>query len=82
MRSLLSNKSGAVMVMSAFFAIFLAAILYHVIGVGGAALEQQILQDAADASVFSAATANARGMNMLVLINLIMVLALAILVAL
>ena len=82
MRSLLASRSGAVMVMSVFFAIFLVAILYHVIGVGGAALEQQILQDAADAAVFSAATANARGMNMLVLINLIMVLALAVLVAL
>ena len=82
MRSLLSNKSGAVMVMSAFFSIFLVAILYHVIGVGGAALEQQILQDAADAAVFSAATVNARGMNILVMINLLMVAALAVLVTL
>ncbi len=82
MSKLIQNQTGAVMVMSVFFGIFLVAILYHLIGVGGAALEQQIMQDAADASVFSAATANARGMNMLVLINLIMVVVLAVLVAL
>lgn len=82
MKRLISSQLGAVMVMSAFFAIFLVAVLYHVVGVGGAALEQQIMQDCADATVFSAATANARGMNIIVLLNLLMVAAMTVLVAL
>ena len=82
MKRIIENRSGAVMVMATFFAIFLVAVVYHLAGVGGACLEQQIMQDAADATVFSAATANARGMNLIALINLIMAVILAVLVAL
>ncbi|MCP4602000.1 MAG: hypothetical protein GY847_16035 [Proteobacteria bacterium] len=78
----LSDDRGAVMVMAVFVAVLLVGLVYHVSGVGGAALEQQIMQDAADATVFSAATTNARGMNILALINLIMVALLTILAAL
>jgi hypothetical protein len=76
------EESGAVLVMATFVAVFLVAVVYHVAGVGGGALEQNIMQDAADATVFSAATANARGMNILALINLIMAAILSVLVAL
>ncbi|MDD5306917.1 MAG: hypothetical protein PHU25_06300 [Deltaproteobacteria bacterium] len=72
---------GAVMVMATFAALFLVALVYHVAGVGGAALEQQIMQDAADATAYSAATAKARGMNILALINLVMAAVLSVLVA-
>lgn len=69
------------MVMATFVAIFLVAVVYHVAGVGGATLEQQVMQDAADAVTFSSASVNSRGMNLLVIINRIMAAILAILVA-
>jgi hypothetical protein len=76
-----NDDRGAVMVMATFAALFLVALVYHVAGVGGAALEQQIMQDAADATAYSAATADARGMNILALINLVMAAVLSVLVA-
>ncbi len=78
----LNDNRGAVMVMAVFVAMLLTGLVYHVAGIGGATLEQQIMQDAADASVFSAATVNARGMNIIALINMIMAALLTILVAL
>ncbi|HUT76203.1 MAG TPA: hypothetical protein VM285_00860, partial [Polyangia bacterium] len=68
--------------MATFIALFLVGLVYHVAGVGQAALEQQIVQDGADAVAYSNAAAKARGMNLLALINLVMSAALAVLVAL
>ncbi|MDJ0763231.1 MAG: hypothetical protein QNJ97_09610 [Myxococcota bacterium] len=82
MRRTITNNRGAVMVMATFVAMLMVGLLYHVSGVGGAALERHLLQDAADAAVFSAATVNARGMNILAFLNLLMVAVLTILVAL
>jgi Flp pilus assembly protein TadG len=76
------DDRGAVMVMATFFALFLVGLVYHVAGVGHAALEQQVMQDAADSVASSTATAKARGMDILALINLVMAAVLAILVAL
>jgi hypothetical protein len=70
------------MVMATFIALFLVGLVYHVAGVGQAALEQQTVQDGADAVAYSNAAAKARGMNLLALINLVMSAALAVLVAL
>jgi hypothetical protein len=77
----LRDDRGAVMVMATFFALFLVALVYHVAGVGRAALEQQVMQDAADSVALSAATAKARGMNIIALLNLVMAAVLAVLVA-
>ncbi len=82
MKKLTNNNAGAVMVMALFVAMGLVGLVYHVSGIGQATLEQQIMQDAADATAFSAATVNARGMNILALLNLIMVACLTILIAL
>ncbi len=82
MTSRLRDDRGALMVMAVFVAIILVGLVYHVAGLGGASLEQQIMQDAADATAFSAATVNARGMNIIAMLNLIMVALLTILVAL
>jgi hypothetical protein len=82
MKSISSDNRGAVMVMAVFVAILLVGLLYHVAGVGGAAIERQLMQDGADAAAFSAATVNARGMNILAMLNLIMVALLTILIAL
>ena len=75
------GDGGAVMVMATFFALFLVGLVYHVAGVGHAPLEQQIMQYAADSVAFSAATAKARGMIVIALLNLVMAAVLAVLVA-
>lgn len=76
------DQRGAVMVMGVVMAVFLVAMLYHAVGVGEAILQRQRMQDAADAAAFSAAVVHARGMNVIVLINLVMAALLAVVVAL
>ncbi|MBN2527235.1 MAG: hypothetical protein JXR76_12645 [Deltaproteobacteria bacterium] len=81
-QSIAKNSDGAVMVMALFMGIFLCALLYHLVGVGEAATEAIMAQDATDSFTFTAAAAKARGMNTIALINEIMALILAVLVAL
>ncbi len=76
------DTRGAMMVMGLFFAVLLTGFMYYVIGVGEAIVYRETMQDSADAGAFSAAVVHARGMNILVLINLVMAALLAILVAL
>ncbi len=76
------NDRGAIMLMAVFFAIFGVAILYYMIGMSQAVLFRERMQDAADATALSDAIANARGMNFIVLINIVMAALLAILVTL
>ncbi|MBN2801491.1 MAG: hypothetical protein JXR91_00200 [Deltaproteobacteria bacterium] len=78
---LLNNNSGAIMVLGLFAGLFLVAVLYHIMGVGNAVSENELMQDAADSITLSAATVKARGMNTIAMINLIMALALSVLVA-
>lgn len=80
--SLRDDGSGAVVVMAIPMAFLLIGFLYYAIGVGDAIIRRETLQDAADASAFSAAVMMARGMNLVVLINVIMASLLAILVML
>jgi hypothetical protein len=77
-----SGTSGAIMVLGLFMAFFLVGALYFIIGIGNTILFRERMQDAADAAAFSAAVMDARGMNLIALINIIMAAALAILVAL
>ncbi len=60
------------MVMGVFIAAMLVGLIYYVWGVGGGVLFRERMQDAADASAFSAAVVHARGMNILVLLNITM----------
>ncbi|MBN2714378.1 MAG: hypothetical protein JXX14_00910 [Deltaproteobacteria bacterium] len=76
------EQQGAVMVMALFMGVFLCALLYHIVGVGQSAVENQLAQDATDSLTFSAAAIKARGMNTIALINDIMAIVLSILVAL
>src|SRR5688572_30729369 len=71
-RSLLSNQQGAIMVIGIFIAMMLVGMLYYLWGIGGAVLFRERMNDAADASAFSAAVVHARGMNILALLNIIM----------
>jgi hypothetical protein len=80
--SLARAESGAAMVPGLLFAVFLLAMVFYVFGTAEAVLFREHLQDAADAAAFSAAVVNARGMNLIALINLTMAALLAILVGL
>lgn len=80
--SLADDERGAMIVIGLFFAVMLSGFLYYVIGIGEAIVYRETMQDAADAGAFSAAVVHARGMNVLVLINMIMAALLAVLIAL
>lgn len=70
------------MVIGLFFAIFAVGILYSALGVSQAALFRQHMQDGADSSALSGAVMQARSMNLIVLLNIIMAALLSVLVAL
>jgi hypothetical protein len=70
--SLMADHRGAIMVIGIFIAMMLTALIYYVWGIGGAILFRERMQDCTDTAVFSAAVVHARGMNILVLLNLIM----------
>lgn len=81
-RSLVADERGAIMVIALFFAIFLTALLFSVVGTGRAIFVREHLQDAVDGAVLSGAILNAQAMNLIVLANIVMAALLAILVAL
>lgn len=72
---------GAVMVATLFMALFLIALLYMVIGLGRTLVMKEGMQDAADAAAYSSAIFNARGMNLIVFINLVMAALISVLIA-
>lgn len=79
---LYEDRSGAIMVVGAFLAAFLVGLLYYGVGLAETMLYRERMQDASDAVAFSAAVMNARGMNLIAFINIIMAAVLAVLVAL
>lgn len=70
--SLLSDESGATMVMGIFMAAMLVGMIYYVWGIGGMVVHRERLQDAADTAAFGAAVIEARGMNLISILNVIM----------
>jgi len=78
----LSDTRGAAMVFGLFFAIFLIGAVWYVLGLSQTIDYRQRMQDASDAAAFSAAVVNARGMNLLALINMTMAAILSVLVGL
>ena len=70
--SLLADESGATMVMGVFMAAMLVGMIYYVWGIGGAVVHRERLQDAADTAAFGAAVIEARGMNLICVLNLVM----------
>jgi hypothetical protein len=67
-----SDQRGAIMVIGIFIAMMLVGMIYYVWGIGGAILFRERMQDASDASAFSAAVIHARAMNIIAVINIIM----------
>ncbi len=69
------------MVMGIFMCVFLVGALWYIAGIGDAIIFRERLQEASDAVAFSTAVLEARGMNILVLMNLLMAAILSLLVA-
>jgi hypothetical protein len=80
-KELREDESGAMMIIGLFFALFLVGALYYLIGIGQSIMYRERLQDAADTAAFAGAVLKARAMNFIALINMIMALLLAILIA-
>lgn len=70
---LVADTRGAVMLTSIFAACFLVGGLWFIVGTTDAIVHRQRMQEAADAVAFSAAATQARGMNFLSAMNLILV---------
>ncbi len=80
--SLARDSRGAIMIMGVFMAALLVAVMWYLAGLGDALLFRERAQEAADAAAFSASALQARGMHVLVLLNLTMAMILAVRVAL
>lgn len=76
------DERGAAMVLGLCFAVFLTAAVFYVLAIAETVLFRERMQDAADTAAFSAAVVNARGMNLIALINMVMAIVLSILVSL
>ena len=79
---LYKDSRGAVFVIGVFMAAFAAGMLYYLVGIAESIIVQERMQDAADSAAFGAAVVRAKGMNILVLINLLMATLIAILILL
>jgi hypothetical protein len=71
-KSLLQDNRGAVMLIGLFMATFLIGAMWFMKGVGDAMVFKDRMQESADHAVFSASAVNARGMNLIAVINIIM----------
>jgi hypothetical protein len=66
------DERGAVLVLGVFMGACMVGLLWYLAGIGDAIIQRERLQEAADAAAFSSAALHARGMNLVVLVNLIM----------
>ena len=82
LRLLARGEGGAIMVMGIFMCSCLVGALWYLAGIGDAILLRERAQEAADAMAFSDAALHARGMNLIVLVNLVMACILGVRVAL
>jgi hypothetical protein len=79
--TVLRSEQGAILVLGVFMCACMAGALWYVIGIGDAIVYRERLQEGADAVGFSAAALDARGMNLIVLLNLLMACVLGVRVA-
>ena len=80
--ALATEERGAILLLGLFMTVFLVAMLLYAMGIAESVLYRERLQDAADAGALSVAILRARGMNVIVLINMVMAALLAVVVAL
>lgn len=79
--SLRHDTDGAVMVIAVFMSAFLVGCLWYIVGVGDAIMYKQNMSAGADATAYVGAVYNARGMNVIALLNIIMVAVVVVLIA-
>jgi|GEM_PF-2114932 len=79
-KTLSNDTSGAVVLIAVFMAVFLVSMLWYMIGIGNAIVYRETMLDGADATAYAAAVYDARGMNVIAMINLIMAAVMAVLV--
>jgi hypothetical protein len=79
-RDLVNDERGVIMVVGVIFSLLLIGCAWFIIGVGNAIAYKENLQNAADSAAFAAAVYDARGMNLLAMVNIIMALTLTMLV--
>jgi hypothetical protein len=72
------DQGGATMVIGIFMAMLVVGMLYFVWGIGEAIVYRQLMQDAADSAAFGGAVIDARGMNLIALLNVVMAAAAAV----
>src|SRR5215216_2070896 len=77
---LLEDSRGAIMVLGIVIGALLVGSLWHLASIGDAMAWRERAQDAADAGAFENAVWHARGMNVIVAINIVMSLVLGVLV--
>ncbi len=80
LQKLMDDNRGAVAVMGIMIGAVLAAVLFHVMNCGFGILWREQAQDAADATAYEAALWNARGMNIVVALNIFIALVMAVLI--
>ncbi len=79
--SFAQDERGAIMVLGIFMCSVLVGALWYIAGIGDALIWRERIQEASDAAAFSSAALHARGLNLLVLLNLLMAMILGIRVA-
>ena len=81
LRELGSNENGAMLIMGVFMATFVVAMLYYVAGIGETIVYRERMQDAADSGAMAGAVFLARGMNLIVMMNITLASVFAVLVS-
>lgn len=79
---LVRDDQGAILVLGIFMCACMVGMLWYLAGIGDAIVYRERMQAGADAAAFSGAVLHARGMNLIVLLNIIMACILGIRVAL
>jgi hypothetical protein len=72
-RNLVADNRGAVMLTGLVMSCVLIGALWFIIGIGDTIVFRDTMQEAADHGAFSAAALNAKGMNFIALLNLVMI---------
>jgi hypothetical protein len=80
--AIVQDERGAVLVLGVFMCACMVGALWYLAGLGDALVYRERLQEGTDAAAFSAAALHARGMNLVVLLNLVMACILAVRVTL
>src|SRR5688572_2534787 len=81
-RELRRDERGAILILGVVMAVLLVGVLYYLEGIGAVLIQRERMQDATDAAALSTAIGHARGMNLIVFINLVMAALVAILLSL